>query len=72
MLIKVGPVFNACSWAVGAFCFGSWGAYEFCQRKRLLEKRALKRAVEVINVKKAERQKGAEKANANTSQPDKA
>lgn len=30
--------------------------YEFCQRKRLLEMQGMKRAVEVIDRKKAERQ----------------
>ena len=34
--------------------------YEFCQRRRQLEKQGIKRAVEVIDRKKAEKQKMAE------------
>ncbi|MCJ1263379.1 hypothetical protein MMC22_003249 [Lobaria immixta] len=50
------PPLKACSWAVGTFCFGSFVMHEFCQRKRQLEMQGLKRAVQVIDRKKAERQ----------------
>lgn len=55
-LTNVAPALKACSWAVGTFCFGSFAMYEFCQRKRQLEMQGLKRAVEVIDRKKAEKQ----------------
>jgi cytochrome c oxidase assembly protein subunit 20 len=42
---------------VGAFCFAGIGSYEFCQRKRQLEKVNMKRAVEIMDRKKAENEK---------------
>ncbi|KAL2056323.1 hypothetical protein ABVK25_003346 [Lepraria finkii] len=53
-------VWSSCNWAVGSFVFGSFLMYEFCQRRRLLEKAGMKRAVEVIDRKQAEKQKKAE------------
>lgn len=38
--------------------------YEFCQRKRTLEMQGMKRAVEVIDRKQAEKQKKVEEARA--------
>ena len=38
--------------------------YEYCQRKRKLEMQGMKRAVEVIDRKQAEKQKKAEEAKA--------
>ncbi|MCJ1454680.1 hypothetical protein MMC28_005033 [Mycoblastus sanguinarius] len=58
------PVWKTCNWAVGSFVFGSFLMYEFCQRKRLLERQGLKRAVEVIDRKKTEKQMKAEEARA--------
>lgn len=55
-LTDVAPVLKSCSWAVGTFCFGSFVMHEFCQRKRQLEMQGLKKAVEVIDRKKAEKQ----------------
>lgn len=63
-LTKQGPIFKACSWAVGTFCFGSFVMYEFCQRKRQLELQGLRRAAEVIDRKKTEKQIMAEEARA--------
>ena len=50
------PTFKACSWAVATFCLGSWVTFEYCQRKRRLEKLALKRVVDVMDRKKTEKQ----------------
>lgn len=55
-LTDAAPTLKACSWAVGAFCFGSFFMHEFCQRRRQLEMKGLKRAVEVIDRKKSEKQ----------------
>ncbi|MCJ1467122.1 hypothetical protein MMC07_005744 [Pseudocyphellaria aurata] len=55
------PALKACSWAVGTFCFGSFVVHEFCQRKRQLEIQGLKRAVQVIDRKKAERQESVDR-----------
>lgn len=55
-LTDAAPTLKACSWAVATFCFGAFVSHEFCQRKRLLELQGLKRAVEVMDRKKNERQ----------------
>ena len=59
-LIYEATVWSSCNWAVGSFVFGSFLMYEFCQRRRLLEMAGMKRAVEVIDRKQAEKQKRAE------------
>ena len=64
MLTSAVSIFNACSWAVGTFCFGSAAMHEFCQRRRKLEREGMQRVVEVIDRKKTDRQKKAEDARA--------
>ena len=59
-LMGTATVWSACNWAVGSFVFGSFLMYEFCQRRRLLEKQGIKRAVEVVDRKQSEKQKKAE------------
>ena len=59
-LISPATVWSSCNWAVGSFVFGSFLMYEFCQRRRVLEQQGMKRAVEVIERKKAEKQKKVE------------
>lgn len=61
-LTEVAPIFRACNWAVGTFCFGSFAMYEFCQRKRQLEMQGLRRATEVIARKRTEKEIRAEEA----------
>ena len=56
-LIDTAPVWKTCNWAVGSFIFGSLSMYEYCQRKRFLEMQGMKRAVEVIDRKRAEKTK---------------
>lgn len=46
---------KACNWAVGAFCFLGIGSYEYCLQKRRIEKGNMKRAIEIIDRKKAEK-----------------
>lgn len=57
-------VWKTCNWAVGSFAIGSCLMYEYCQRRRLLEMQGMKRAVEVIDRKQAEKRKKAEEARA--------
>ncbi len=38
---------SAANWAVGMFVVGAAGSYEYCQYNRRVEKRNMKRAVEV-------------------------
>ena len=49
-----GPVFRTCSYAVTTFTLISAGAYEFCQRKRMLEMAGIRRANEIMEQKKIE------------------
>ena len=44
------------NWAVGTFIFASFANYEFCLYKRHLEKSHMKRAVEIIDRKKVEKE----------------
>ncbi|KAL9103951.1 MAG: hypothetical protein Q9163_001057 [Psora crenata] len=60
LLTWTATVLGACNWAVGTFCFGSFLMYEYCQRKRYLEMQGMKRAVEVMDRKKTEKQIQAE------------
>lgn len=56
------PVFKACNWAVGTFCFAGVASYEYCLVKRRIEKANMKRAVEIIDLKKAEKEAKMQKA----------
>jgi cytochrome c oxidase assembly protein subunit 20 len=56
------PVFKACNWAVGTFCFAGIASYEYCLVKRRIEKANMKRAVEIIDLKKAEKEAKMQKA----------
>ncbi|TVY43152.1 Cytochrome c oxidase protein 20, mitochondrial [Lachnellula occidentalis] len=47
------PIPKAANWAVGTFAFAALANYEFCNHKRMLEKSHMKRAVEIIDRKKA-------------------
>lgn len=62
--IMGGQIFTACTWAVGSFCVGSAAMYEFCQRRRKLEREGMQRVVEVVDRKKSERLKQAKAARA--------
>ena len=50
------PMYKASNWAVGTFCISSFIVYEICQYKRKVEKEGMKRAVEIIDRKKVERE----------------
>ncbi|KAI9829580.1 MAG: hypothetical protein M1819_006085 [Sarea resinae] len=56
------PLPKASNWAVGSFCIASFATYEYCQIKRRLEMEGMKRAVEIIDRKKAEKEKAAREA----------
>ncbi|KAI9756431.1 MAG: hypothetical protein M4579_003853 [Chaenotheca gracillima] len=60
------PVPKASNWAVGTFCISSFVAYEFCQFKRQREVEGMKRAVEIIDRKKIEREEQTRQAEAAT------
>ncbi len=64
ILIHIASVWKTCNWAVGSFVFGSFLMYEYCQRRRQLEMQGMKRAVEVIDRKQAEKRKKADEARA--------
>ena len=51
---------SSCNWAVGSFIFGSILMHEYCQRRRSMEKQGMKRAVEVLERHKADKQKRVE------------
>jgi cytochrome c oxidase assembly protein subunit 20 len=53
---SIAPIPKAANWAVGAFVFAALANYEFCQYKRMLERSHMKRAVEIIDRKKAEKE----------------
>lgn len=61
---SIAPIFTACNWAVGTFCFAGLATYEYCLQKRRLEKANMKRVVEVIDMKKAEKEAQMQKARA--------
>ncbi|KAI4089880.1 MAG: hypothetical protein LQ348_001719 [Seirophora lacunosa] len=48
------PIFTACSWAVGAFVFGSFAMHEYCQQKRRTEKAGIQRINAALDEKKVE------------------
>lgn len=55
------PLIKSCNWAVGATIFGAVASYEFCYYRRRLEKQYMKRAVEIIDSKKAQKEKELER-----------
>ena len=63
-LIDIASVWTTCNWAVGSFVFGSFLMFEYCQKRRQLEMQGMKRAVEVIDRKHAEKKKKAAEARA--------
>ncbi|MCJ1432534.1 hypothetical protein MMC27_001891 [Xylographa pallens] len=48
----------------GSFCFSSAGMWEFCQRRRTLERQGMLRAAEIIDRKRLEKERQAEKIRA--------
>ena len=49
------PIPKATNWAAGTFVFISWANYELCNYKRTVEKTQMKRVVEVMDLKKAQK-----------------
>ncbi|KAI1007359.1 hypothetical protein K3495_g856 [Podosphaera aphanis] len=47
---------KAANWAVGTFAIAAVASYEICQAKRNIEKVQIKKVVEVMDLKKAEKQ----------------
>lgn len=52
------------SLAIGTFGLSSAGSYEFCQRRRALERQGMLRAAEIIDRKKVERERERERVRA--------
>lgn len=48
-----GSIITACNWASGSFVGISFVAYQYCQRRRALEKDGIRRAVKVLDAKEA-------------------
>ncbi|TKA67883.1 hypothetical protein B0A55_09706 [Friedmanniomyces simplex] len=48
-------VWNACSWAVGSFCFSSASMYQYCMYRRQAEKEGMLRVMDIMNKKDIER-----------------
>ncbi|KAI9666716.1 MAG: hypothetical protein M1821_004652 [Bathelium mastoideum] len=49
------PVTKAANWAVGTFCAVSFVSYEYCQYNRSVEKDGMKRAMQVMEQKRSDR-----------------
>lgn len=47
---------KALNWSVGSWAVGSIGMYQYCLRRRRLEKEGMTRAMEILNRKEVERQ----------------
>jgi cytochrome c oxidase assembly protein subunit 20 len=58
---EIAPIPKAANWAVGTFAFASLANYEFCLYRRRLERQHMKRAVEIIDRKKVEKEAEARK-----------
>ncbi|RFU26617.1 hypothetical protein B7463_g9715, partial [Scytalidium lignicola] len=56
------PIPKATNWAASSFVLLSFASYEYCLYKRSLEKAQVKRAVEIIDRKKAEKEAQAKAA----------
>ncbi|KAG0647191.1 Cytochrome c oxidase assembly [Hyphodiscus hymeniophilus] len=54
------PIPKAANWAVGTFIFAAAANYEFCLYRSRLEKAHMKRAVEIIDRKRAEKEAAAQ------------
>jgi len=52
---------SACNYAVGAFCFGSFGYYQYCTYQRDVERKGMKQAMEIIDRKAIERRQREER-----------
>lgn len=52
------------SLAIGTFGLSSAGSYEFCQRRRALERQGMLRAAEIIDRKKVEQERERERVRA--------
>ena len=50
-------MWRSMSYAIGTFCLSSAGVYEFCQRRRALERKGMERATEIIERKKIEKER---------------
>ena len=53
------PITKSANWAVGTFVFAAFANYEFCLYRRRLERAHMKRAVEIIDRKKVEKEEAA-------------
>lgn len=59
LILGTAPIPKAANWAVGTFVFASFANYEFCLYRRRLERDHMKRAVEIIDRKKGEKEAAA-------------
>ena len=55
--VVIATIWRSMSYAIGTFCLSSAGMYEFCQRRRALERKGMERATEIIERKKIEKER---------------
>ena len=55
-ILVAAPIPKAANWAVGTFAFAALANYEFCLYKRRIERQHMKRAVEIIDRKKVQKE----------------
>ena len=56
-VVSLAPVRTAANWAAGTFAGASAVTYEFCQYRRHQERAGLQRVVEIIDRKKARKER---------------
>lgn len=59
LIFCIGPVTTTIKNAIASFALPSWGMYEYCNYQRRREKEGVKKAVEIMDLKRVEKEKRA-------------